>query len=151
MILPGEWETSRAPFKYSGARYLCRYCQKGNVVVFLEKIGMYQRDSIPSHLVYCVMTASLQDSNNVQNQTHIICHLTSWAKWITSPLIMIASVSSILCPLAHAPILSEIVIAPIPLASLCACFLQVRRLPQKDLHGKVISNLRKKWTMVSGI
>jgi LPXTG-motif cell wall-anchored protein len=37
---------------------------------------MYQKDSIPSHLVYSVMTASLQDSNNVQNQTHIICHLT---------------------------------------------------------------------------
>ena len=73
MILPGERETGREP--HSGTRYLCRYCQEGNVA-FLEKIGMYQKDSIPSHLVYSVMTASLQDSNNVPNQTQIICHLT---------------------------------------------------------------------------
>ena len=69
----GNWS---CPLRFSGTRHPCRCCQEGNVVVFWEKIGMYHKDSIPFHLVYCVMTASLQDSNNVQNQTHIICHLT---------------------------------------------------------------------------
>ena len=58
-----------------------------------------------------------------QAMKDIVEHTSSWAKWITSPLIMIASVSSILCPLTHAPMLSEIVITPIPFARLCACFL----------------------------
>ena len=47
---------------------------------------MYHKDSIPFHLVYCVMTASLQDSNNVQNQTHIICHLTTIDNFPTAGL-----------------------------------------------------------------
>ena len=68
----GNWS---CPLRFSGTRHPCQCCQEGNVV-FWKKIGKHHKDSIPFHLVYCVMTATLQDSNNVQNQTHIICHLT---------------------------------------------------------------------------
>ena len=75
MILARAWKTGRAPPQIFRHKTSLPVPSERNVV-FLEKIGMSHKNSIPFHLVYCVITASIQDSNNAKNQTQIIWHLT---------------------------------------------------------------------------